>query len=46
MVFRPDSNLFKDYMYKDEFVISMIKNYSYLNAGLTLVYNGQRYQSK
>ena len=26
VVFRPDSNLFKDYMYKDEFVISMIKN--------------------
>jgi len=46
VVFRPDSNLFKDYMYKDEFVIAMIKNYSYLNAGLTLVYNGQRYQSK
>ena len=46
VVFRPDEELFKGYAYNDEFVVAMIKNYSYLNAGLTLVYNGERYLSK
>ena len=46
VVFRPDEELFKGYAYNDEFVVAMIKNYSYLNAGLTLIYNGERYLSK
>ena len=46
VVFRPDADLFKGYEYKDEFVETMVKNYSFLNAGLTLVYNGKRYLSK
>ena len=45
VVFRPDEELFKGYAYNDEFVVAMIKNYSYLNAGLTLIYNGERYLS-
>ena len=46
VVFRPDEELFKGYAYNDVFVVAMIKNYSYLNAGLTLIYNGERYLSK
>ena len=46
VVFRPDEELFKGYAYNDEFVVAMIKNYSYLNAGLTLIYNSERYLSK
>lgn len=46
VVFRPDEELFKGYAYNDEFVVAMIKNYSYLNAGLTLIYNGEHYLSK
>ena len=29
----PDADLFRDYEYKDEFVETMVKNYSFLNAG-------------
>ena len=46
VVFRPDAELFRDYEYKDEFVVTMVKNYSFLNAGLALIYNGKRYLSK
>ena len=46
VVFRPDADLFRDYEYKDEFVETMVKNYSFLNAGLALIYNGKRYLSK
>ena len=46
VVFRPDAELFRDYEYKDEFVETMVKNYSFLNAGLALIYNGKRYLSK
>lgn len=46
VTFRPDPELFKGYRYRDEFVEAMVKNYAFLNAGLTLVYNGKRYLSK
>lgn len=46
VVFRPDAALFRSYEYKDEFVETMVKNYSFLNAGLSLIYNGKRYLSK
>lgn len=46
VTFRPDPELFKGYRYRDEFVEAMVKNYAFLNAGLTLVYNGKRYFSK
>ncbi|MFC4665084.1 DNA topoisomerase IV subunit B [Falsiporphyromonas endometrii] len=44
--FRPDSGLFKHYKYRDEYVVEMVKNYIYLNTGLTIVYNGTSYSSK
>lgn len=44
--FKPDGAIFKDYAYRDEFVLPLIKNYTFLNTGLTIVYNGQKYVSR
>ena len=44
--FTPDPELFGKYAYNDDFIISRIQNYSYLNSGLTLEYNGRSYKSK
>ena len=44
--FKPDASLFVDYAYREEFVVALLKNYTYLNTGLTFIYNGVRYASK
>lgn len=44
--FTPDNAIFKDYVYRDEFVINLIKNYTFLNSGLSIYYNGKKYYSK
>lgn len=44
--FMPDGKLFVNYAYDDSFVETMLKNYVYLNTGLTIVYNGQKFSSK
>jgi len=44
--FVPDATIFRDYAFRDEFVVPMLKNYTYLNTGLTIVFNGQRYVSR
>lgn len=44
--FLPDSSLFSNYKFNAEFVETMINNYTYLNAGLQLYYNGKRYISR
>ena len=44
--FKPDDTIFVDYKYREEFVVALIKNYTYLNSGLTFIYNGVRYTSK
>ncbi len=44
--FKPDASIFKNYQFREEFIESMIKNYSYLNTGLTLVLNGKKYHSR
>ena len=44
--FMPDAQLFTNYEYIDSFVESLLKNYAYLNTGLTIVYNGQRFSSR
>lgn len=46
VIFRPDPELFRNYSYRDEYVEAMVKNYTFLNAGLAIVYNGRRYVSK
>ena len=44
--FIPDAAIFKNYKYRAEYVISMLKNYVYLNPGLTIVFNGEKYFSE
>ena len=44
--FKPDNELFHDFAFKDEFVETMMKNYSFLNTGLTIVYNGKKIHSR
>lgn len=46
--FTPDSSkgLFENYQFRNDYIESMMRNYSYLNTGLTLVYNGQKFLSK
>lgn len=44
--FSPDEEMFGNYAYNDDYVISMVKNYAYLKKGLTLNYNGTPYLSK
>lgn len=46
VVFTPDEDIFKTYHYIDEYVVAMLKNYTYLNAGLIINYNGEKYISK
>ena len=46
--FEPDNSrgLFENYAFRDDFVETLMQNYAYLNTGLTLVYNGKKFQSK
>ncbi|WP_233884131.1 DNA topoisomerase IV subunit B [Tenacibaculum piscium] len=44
--FIPDEIIFKKYKYRNEYVSKMLKNYVYLNVGLTIVFNGEKYISK
>lgn len=46
VVFTPDNNIFKNYHYISDYISSMMKNYTFLNAGLIIDYNGEKYQSK
>lgn len=44
--FEPDSTMFENYVYKDEFIETMLRNYAYLNTGLTINFNGKKILSK
>ena len=44
--FLPDNTLFRDYSFRQEFVETMVNNYTYLNAGLQIFFNGKRYLSR
>lgn len=44
--FEPDNTLFKNYSFHDDIVETMLRNYTYLNAGLTIMYNGRRIRSR
>ena len=44
--FRPDNSLFRGYAFNREFVETMVNNYTYLNAGLQIYFNGKRYLSR
>ena len=44
--FEPDNTLFKGYNFHDDIVEVMLRNYTYLNSGLTIMYNGRRIKSR
>ena len=44
--FEPDNTLFKNYSYHDDIVETMLRNYTYLSSGLTIMYNGRRIRSR
>ncbi|GAL77563.1 topoisomerase IV subunit B [Algibacter lectus] len=44
--FVPDEIIFKNYKYRNEYIVKMLKNYVYLNPGLTIVFNGEKYFSE
>ena len=46
VVFKPDSMMFSKFSYNMDYVRTMVKNYSYLKKGLTLVFNGESYKSE
>lgn len=44
--FTPDPSIFENYAYRHEFVETLIRNYCYLNSGLSIYYNGEKYISE
>ena len=44
--FVPDITLFENYVYKDEYIETMLRNYAYLNTGLTIIFNGKKILSR
>ena len=44
--FIPDGEIFKAYQYKEEYVENLLKNYVFLNSGLTILYNGKKFSSR
>ena len=46
VAFIADEAIFKNYKYRNEYIIKMLKNYCYLNRGLTIYYNGEKYLSE
>ena len=45
VTFTPDEAIFKNYKFRNEYVLKMLKNYCYLNTGLTIIYNGEKFYS-
>jgi len=46
VTFIPDEVIFKNYKFRFEYIIKMLKNYCYLNNGLTILFNGEKYFSE
>ncbi|MDD6781504.1 MAG: DNA topoisomerase IV subunit B [Bacteroidales bacterium] len=46
VVFTPDEEIFGKYAFRTEYIEKMLRNYTYLNTGLTLVFNGQKFVSR
>ena len=44
--FAPDNTIFKNYAYREELIAPLLKNYVFLNTGLTILLNGRRYHSR
>ncbi len=46
LYFTPDETMFGHFRFIPEYVESMLKNYVYLNTGLTIIFNGEKYSSR
>ncbi len=46
ITFIPDETIFKNFKYRTEYVAKMLKNYVYLNPGLTILFNGEKFYSE
>ncbi|AMD85143.1 topoisomerase-4 subunit B [Capnocytophaga haemolytica] len=46
VTFIPDDTIFKNFKYRTEYIERMLKNYVYLNPGLTITYNGEKFYSE
>lgn len=46
VTFTPDEEIFKKFNYRKEYIEKMLKNYVYLNPGLTIVFNGEKFYSE
>jgi topoisomerase-4 subunit B len=46
ITFHPDEEMFPNYRYISEYIETMLKNYVYLNAGLSIFFNGEKFLSK
>lgn len=44
--FTPDRSIFVDYSYRDEFIVPLLKNYTFLNTSLAVIFNGKRFISR
>lgn len=44
--FTPDESIFKNFKYRNEYIEKMLKNYVYLNPGLTIIFNGEKFYSE
>jgi topoisomerase IV subunit B len=46
ILFEPDNTIFTGFVYQDEYIETLLKNYVYLNTGLTINFNGKKFFSK
>ena len=46
VVFQPDRELFQNYVYNDDIIETMLRNFAYLNTGLFILFNGKKILSK
>ncbi len=46
VTFIPDAEIFKKYKFRNEYIEKMLRNYVYLNRGLTIVFNGEKFSSE
>ena len=46
VTFIPDQTIFKNFKYRNEYISRMLKNYVYLNQGLTIIFNGEKFFSE
>lgn len=46
VVFTPDESIFKKYRFRNEYIERMLRNYVYLNPGLTIIFNGENFFSE